>query len=424
MQSANGFDNVLWTMGIVENVNDVAQIGRAQVRCFGIHPPATTEEVQTEDLPWAPVLNAGHGGTVLPTKGDWVVVAFMDGRDAQHPFVFGIVAGVNNQLPTSSGSSDPYTAPSKEGFDNYGQPAMPKPQGGEDLETTQIALQNASLLELPPASDATGVTEGRPIREPEVPFATQPHKNAVWKSRNSDSFVQVMESGGNENIVISHNSGSHIQIDSAGNVKLKSFGDMYMLSEGHTYEGGRGAKTLTVEGPYNLLCKNATIEIQGDMKQTVGGDYTLNVGGKFSISTGQSLDLAAQRISMESVSEHFNIKSAQKIRVASGDSTTISSEEKIIANSGSTMVLKSSEKLNIESNAKVDVIGSSGINLDGNPLHLNSGESSAADQISSVDMPSSPNVTQPVTQKVSSTSTPVKTSIRAIGAGSIDDQEI
>lgn len=100
MLTQNGFDSLTFNMGIVENNYDPTNSGRVQVRCFGVHPDVSSGLVQTSDLPWALVLN-GTGGKFhsIPDNGDWVFVAFMDGRDAQHPLVMGIVNGVRNSLP-------------------------------------------------------------------------------------------------------------------------------------------------------------------------------------------------------------------------------------------------------------------------------------------------------------------------------------
>lgn len=419
MKSAIGFNDPIWFMGIVENESDPISQGRVQVRCFGIHPSAESNDVQTEDLPWAPVTNAGHGGTVIPTKGDWVWGVFLDGRDAQHPFVIGAIPGQNGQLPTSSGSSDPYTKPSFEAFENYGEPPMPKAQSGEDLETTQAVLQNASLHEYAPGGGANGESDGHSIKEPPVAFSTQPHRNFVLKSRNGNSFVQMSEGDGEEHILLSHESGSHIQIDANGNIKIKSFGDSYMISEGHQFEGGKGAKTLTVEGPYNLKAKSATIEVDGDMNQTVKGNYNLNVGGKFSLSVGQSFETAAQRISFEAVSEHINMKSAQKIKIDSGDNMSMKSGGDMYQDASGSIHAKSGGSSFLTSGGKTNITGST-IGITGNPsLEATTGGGSPAD--SSPESATSPKIAKPVSQNISASTFKTRTSTSPIGAGILDD---
>jgi hypothetical protein len=98
--NGDGLQNLTWFMGIVEDRNDPTNHGRIRVRAFGFHPSLETNEVLTEDLPWAFMIN-GTGGSFfsLPEEGDWVFGFFMDGRDAQHPFIIGVVHGAHFGIP-------------------------------------------------------------------------------------------------------------------------------------------------------------------------------------------------------------------------------------------------------------------------------------------------------------------------------------
>lgn len=100
MQHNNGLENIVWFMGVVEDVDDPTHHGRVRVRAFGFHPPLNTNEVLTEDLPWAFMIN-GTGGTFIssPEVNDWVFGFFMDGRDAQHPFLIGVIHGAHFGIP-------------------------------------------------------------------------------------------------------------------------------------------------------------------------------------------------------------------------------------------------------------------------------------------------------------------------------------
>lgn len=86
--------NPHWFIGIVEHV-EPGQDGRLKVRCFGYHPTDTSlETVTTRDLPWAYIVNGNFNRMFnWPEKGTLVFGFFMDGRDAQHPFVLGSISG-------------------------------------------------------------------------------------------------------------------------------------------------------------------------------------------------------------------------------------------------------------------------------------------------------------------------------------------
>jgi hypothetical protein len=93
-------------VGVVENVNDPRQTGRVQVRAIGYHPEKGDQGVPTQDLPWAYVLQpttssgmSGMGSTHDLKDGSWVFGYFLDGRDAQQPFVVGSFGGAPGMTP-------------------------------------------------------------------------------------------------------------------------------------------------------------------------------------------------------------------------------------------------------------------------------------------------------------------------------------
>lgn len=436
MVSSIGFENPLWFMGIVEDNDDKENLGRVKVRAFGIHPPADNDDVQTEDLPWAPVLNAGHYGTVLPANSDWVFGFFADGRDAQHPFVVGMIPGQNMQLPQDSGSSSVYTLPSIDAFYNYGLPPLPKPMTGEDLETTQTVIQNATRMIFSAARKAKeilGITDesndkrAPAINEPAIEKADRPHKNMVWKSRNSNSYLQIGED--EEFILLSHESGSHIQIDSVGNIKIKSFGDTHYYSEGHQLEASNGSKTIHVEGQYALESKNATIQVNGDLNHTISGNYNLNIGGKFGVTVGQGFELGAQRIGIEAVTEHVNFKAAEKIKAEAGDNISLKSGADMYFTSDGTMNQYSTGAMFLNTEAQMHknsgsiMYNSAGGNLylkssggliagDGDEIHLNNGLSTDATPAPKTpETPASLKLDRPITQTPSFDENEVETTI-------------
>jgi hypothetical protein len=93
-------------LGVVENVNDPRQTGRVQVRALAYHPEKGDQGVPTEHLPWAYVLApttspgmSGIGSTHDLKDGSWVFGFFLDGRDAQQPFIIGSFLGMPSFTP-------------------------------------------------------------------------------------------------------------------------------------------------------------------------------------------------------------------------------------------------------------------------------------------------------------------------------------
>ena len=114
MQDFMGKDGFSWFVGVVEDRNDPAQLGRVRVRVLGRHSDDLTQ-VKTTDLPWAHVMHPvtdpsmqglGHTPTFL-TQGSWVVGFFRD-VDRQQPVIMGSLPGVpESPADYNKGFNDP-----------------------------------------------------------------------------------------------------------------------------------------------------------------------------------------------------------------------------------------------------------------------------------------------------------------------------
>lgn len=107
--------NPYFFIGMVVDKNDPLNEGRVKVLSYGIHPTESNPSpqdilniVEKEDLPWALCLNGTYGAIqTIPEEGDWVFGLFLDGRDAQHPMIFGTIPGMNTEDPTSPAGLSP-----------------------------------------------------------------------------------------------------------------------------------------------------------------------------------------------------------------------------------------------------------------------------------------------------------------------------
>lgn len=90
-------DNARWFIGVATNNLDPLQLGRVQVRIFGIHSRRTID-IPNYSLPWATVLQPNTaGGTsgigmmpqILP--GAQVFGMFLDGETSQVPCILGVM---------------------------------------------------------------------------------------------------------------------------------------------------------------------------------------------------------------------------------------------------------------------------------------------------------------------------------------------
>ena len=289
-----GFDNMLHFVGVVEDAHDLTNSGRVRVRAFGIHPPrdAKTNEdsVPTAYLPWATVLDGTYGTSpIIPSVGDWVFGFFIDGREAQQPIVMGRLPGMNLSFPAGSGEpgEDGYTPP--EAIHKWGEPHCHRYVTGEDAGMGQGVNQRVyqrSNIE---------TADGGSFDEPAIMMPENNYTNRVLQSKDGDNFI-VLGSGedgdASDYFLISHSSGSVVQIDANGTVFIKAFGDKYNSTEG---------------------CE--ATNVQGSFDQNISEDYTLQVGKAGTIKIKGDLDIECN---------DFNVRAARNINLHSALKTNVS----------------------------------------------------------------------------------------------------
>lgn len=111
MRNFIGQDGFVWWIGVVEDTNDPLTLGRCKVRCFGYHPAKSTNQVPTEDLPWAltihPLNTPNLYGT--PRVGEWVFGFFLDSLSAQEPAILGYLPAIPQQAAEYFGATPSLT---------------------------------------------------------------------------------------------------------------------------------------------------------------------------------------------------------------------------------------------------------------------------------------------------------------------------
>jgi len=96
MRNFIGQDGFVWWIGVVEDINDPLTLGRCKVRCFGYHPAKATNQVPTEDLPWALTIHPLNTPNLYatPRVGEWVFGFFLDALSAQEPAILGYLPAI------------------------------------------------------------------------------------------------------------------------------------------------------------------------------------------------------------------------------------------------------------------------------------------------------------------------------------------
>jgi len=299
MIDGSGISNPFFFIGMVEGNNDETHEGRVRVRAFGVH--GTNQEIDTTDLPWAMCAAGNYDpNNPPPALGSYVYGMFLDGKMAQHPIILGLLPGMYNTEsdPTKDGEG---VIPEKNGdllargytpndFNAGGGPD--RLARGELLNETYLLQQAANRTHDQKIAD-TDETWSEP---PPAYAAKYPYNRVIKSGRHS---IELDDSPGAERIMIHHDSGAYIQIDSKGTVSEKAAADRYEINIGTKHESS-GHSVVTVNGNAHVYVKgNKTEEIEGDYKLLVHGHAEFGVGGQMNLNASDQVQLRGGDIKIE-----------------------------------------------------------------------------------------------------------------------------
>lgn len=304
-----GYDGFVWWIGVVEDRMDPLKLGRCRVRIAGAHTPDKSL-IPTEDLPWAhPMMPLTDSSMLMYKEGDYVVGFYLDGPNAQHPVMMGILPGIPDQkLPTEQGFSDPRTPAAL-----TSAPRPPKElkfdgSPGESISVieTASAERNPIVLneptvsrltrndQLPPIIDAkrnlalTGIPTagGGTFDEPTSAYAAKYPYNRVIESE-SGHVIEIDDTPTKERIHIYHRSGTSIEINPDGTHISRVNADRcdITLSDHNIFVGGNC--NLTVN-------RNVNMKSGADINLEAQNSVNIKAGKGINVQSGTSLSLQSQ----------------------------------------------------------------------------------------------------------------------------------
>jgi len=323
--------NPLWFTGVVVQTNDPQNSGRVKVRAHGIHPPdpaniqdARTEEnvngierplniVEDEDLPWAMVLQGATMG--VPRALDLVFGCFLDGRDAQHPIIFGTIPSAANGIPGPNPTGgDPYTPSIPAAALRFGEAPMDPWISGEQVGTTPAVMHmGAWTIGFPSGQD-----EGWQMPSPQIANGDQ--QNRVIRGGESNNRVVVGNSG-----VVLQSENAQIQIDGNGNVAIYSDGQVAF--HGEDVNSGANAKQNHYAGGAYRITSGAggvTIDTDGDFTVNCSA-FKVNARDQAYLNAGGSADIRGAKVSLQSQTDNIDVWAKGKTRIYSGGTMTLES---------------------------------------------------------------------------------------------------
>ena len=298
-----GQDGFSWFIGVVEDRNDPKKASRVRVRCLGYHT-TDIQEIPTEDLPWATVMmpvtaGANSGIGMSPhflIEGTWVVGFFRDPAK-QEPVIMGALPGVN-----TSETTDFTIAASSEvgGYSNKtstsAPPAATTTTGGFkdpnskyptslyiDKPDTNLLAQEAfdthPSKSIKDAKDSWSTASGSAEQPATTQSSAKYPTNHVFETETGH-YVEFDDTEGNERIHLYHKKGTFIEIDSAGNMIIKTVGNVTNIVAGNMDTYVKGNYSVSAGGNIDIYAgKNLTEKVDGNVKITVTGNVESAITG-------------------------------------------------------------------------------------------------------------------------------------------------
>lgn len=358
----NGFRNLLWFIGVVEDRRDPRKMGRVRVRCFDIHPDSKND-VPTDTLPWAiPIIGSYDVNYKPPIEGSWVFGFFLDGRDAQHPMLIGVMPGMPTTVVDSTAGFNAQSDINPNPSSAY-QPDISRLARGEDIGETHVGARYVSAEEL----------EGYDWEEPKTPYNAQYPYNKVHETE-SGHVVEFDDTPGSERINVQHASGTFTETGPTGTRVNKIVGDDVTIVEknGRILINGkadvvvRGTCTINVEAD----CK---LTVDGNLDTTVHGDYNLNVGGGIYMNSGDIFSQKSSAIRQEAYLDSYNVfanKSAY-IQTQKENIHLYSNTGFISAYAHSDLKIETGANTYFYSNGKFNILSNSPVAIEGTRIDQN-----------------------------------------------------
>ena len=393
-----GLDGFIWFVGVVENRNDPAELGRVQVRCLGYH----TEDlslIPTADLPWAHVMHPvtdpsmqGLGNTPsFLVEGSWVVGFFRDAREKQQPVIMGTLPGYPEELPdTELGFNDPtgtYPNESKiySGHGLSESDVSRLARGIESEEHEGLKLRRrlkqddipiATKPHIPTVSDSSTAEERTTWNEPDpksvasnlspYPSAKYPY-NHVYESE-AGHIQEIDDTPGGERLMQQHSTGSFQEIHPDGSKVVKVVGDNYEIIAGSSNVLISGDVSLTMSGNVRELVKgDYVLEVEGNYTQNIHGEHEVkvgknraeeilgnhayNIGRGIKGRVGEDVDSLINGNETRSVGGSYDLSVAKDLSIGSleGDIFAFASKDFQISTASGIVSMKAGDKLDIRS---------------------------------------------------------------------------
>jgi hypothetical protein len=241
---------------------------------------------------------------------------------------------------------------SKDYIDNFGNAPLSPYMSGEQGSRTAALAQGAGHN-----TQITGVGD-QAWDEPGIHAPERSMNTVVFQSKNGGNTVVVNDegSGGDGYILITHKSGSAVQIDEHGTVFIKSFGDTHNNTEGIHYQHSKGDTNMNVGGSWNVRVDRGAhnVFVRGDVNIECE-NYNVTARGKVRFNAGEAIELRGSKFSMEAHTDNFDLI-AKNLKINTTESMSIISRGDIFFATETELNIKSKGTMFVESEVDMNLL--------------------------------------------------------------------
>ena len=241
---------------------------------------------------------------------------------------------------------------SQDYVENFGKVPTSPWMSGEQAHKTSAAINGAgNNTSLPLPNDVT-------YDEPSIVAPTRSMNTVVFSSKSGGNSFVVNDEGesGEGYMLITHRSGSVVQIDADGTVLIKSFGDTHNNTEGLHYQRSEGDTNQSIGGEWNVMVEGGSgnVYIQGDMN-VEAENINFTARGKYTINAGEGVIMRGAKFQLESHSDNFDVL-AKNIKFGSTETFSIKSGKDILFSTGTNFHVSSVDAFNLQAGTKINTI--------------------------------------------------------------------
>lgn len=243
---------------------------------------------------------------------------------------------------------------SKDYINNFGKPALSPYMSGENTTDTAAVAQSASNA----ANRRITGPNDETWAEPNTITPTRSMNTVVFQSKNGGNSIVVNDEGEGDGgyMLITHNSGSVVQINANGTVLIKSFGDTHNNTEGIHYMHSKGDTKMNVGGSWDVRVDRGAhnVFVNGDVNVECE-NYSLTARGKIVMNAGESIEMKGSRYSMEAHTDNLDLI-AKNIKIGTTESLTILSRQDIYLGAENQISMKSTGPTFMTANADISML--------------------------------------------------------------------